>query len=1066
MPKTSTQGFGAALLQNDRPIAFASRTLKKSENMYAPIHNKPQPALHASVSGKTIPTPPQTWDIISIDHLTITEHNYILVLIDEYNRFVQHHYTFNMGVQSTISLLNTIFFLLGFSNVIKSDNAPTFISKLFATFYKTFNIQHYKVSPYNLQGNGIIECFNRTIREAIRIFNDKPIQDIINSVQYVHNFSHNFGHNTSQEEQHTNILISGRRDLLLYIKHQMIPKNSSFKNDFVHLPIGVVVYKRNLAAHKNDQQYIGAYKITEHLHGDSYMIVNITNFHRHTGIPEIANARILKMAPKIIQQQFLEQQQRASTEIQPTTTLVNDQIINKRQCGRPKKNIIQETRKRGRLHKYPQQQSNPLPTATKPTRGRPCNFPPLNLPTETSTVSANSPIIKRGRVDPALQSTETSDQSKPLSTAVNYDLNDRTLADQAYSTMLIPESSSVLSVQGRDTAGTQFISAARPYEEGLMSISKFIRRFEELLDADRITHDHRNHTYEELKKLLLEKYSEEISETTALNRLKYLKLDWSDSGFVASLTDYGNLLKATAYELSPDHLLNFQINNVATFVSREDELYNCLINKTNHSTFSELVQDLYALLMARRQMRNARTRRNNVNYSQKNHKFNSSNGKTMCTWCGYLNHTKANCFKKRNEKPKTFKSKNFQNNFFEKLNHYVDSSINNPISVNSMNKRESINGLLGVVLLDIDDHLTSTLIDSGATIFTIKLSTAKAFNLKVMESFANIISACDLVIKDKAEVINNSQMDPVDDLIVGTSTLRKLEQINFNFDKNSVTIQKFKFFSCSIITQQPKIVSNIMKLYNPDINFNVKEEFSQLEKVSSTNKYDIGQCDIQVPKQTFLDKPPPPLKRYLIPPAILKTAKAEIVNLVNTGVLSPATNCKYLHNVLFVKKPKDDLLIATLNNINLHITVIKEILTSLFNHGLKISSDKCIFLSKKVRFLGFIISENGVQSDNETVKIIKNLPIPKTLRRLRSFVRVVGFFNQFFPRYSVIMAPLFNLFKKEVKFNWDENAKNAFIKVKEELALDLFLAYFNSDLSLVVFTNASQLGYSGILCQK
>uniref|UniRef100_A0A0N5CHA3 RNA-directed DNA polymerase n=1 Tax=Strongyloides papillosus TaxID=174720 RepID=A0A0N5CHA3_STREA len=246
MTDASIQCLGAALMQEDRPIAFASSTLKKSETigktrLYVPqklrfmvltrwhehpllgnnngydkgapkfkdtfhwpaidndikriwsscttcLTNKAHGPLQATVHDKTIPIPSYPWHTLSVDHLVIIEHNYVLVIIHEYSRFVHLHHTTNMGTSTTIKLLKLSFFLLGFPHTLKTDNGPAFIPDLFKNFCKTYNIEHYAVLTYSHQGNGIVERFNRTIRVSLRIYKD--INDIINSTQYVHNFSY------------------------------------------------------------------------------------------------------------------------------------------------------------------------------------------------------------------------------------------------------------------------------------------------------------------------------------------------------------------------------------------------------------------------------------------------------------------------------------------------------------------------------------------------------------------------------------------------------------------------------------------------------------------------------------------------------------------------------------------------------------------------------------------------------------------------------------------------------------------------------------------------------------
>uniref|UniRef100_A0AAF5DM36 Integrase catalytic domain-containing protein n=1 Tax=Strongyloides stercoralis TaxID=6248 RepID=A0AAF5DM36_STRER len=317
--------------------------------------NKHTGPLQASVHDKRIPIPPHPWHTLSIDHLTISENNYILVVIDEFSKFVSLYHTTNMGTNTTISHLQKLFFLLGFPHTLKSDNSPTFIADNFKHFCHTYNNNHYLVSPYNYQGNAIVKRFNRTIRESLCIYNDRDINDIIFFTQYAHNFSYT----TNQE---------GRHDLLQFIKSKITlseSDNDKTSSTLIPLPKDTVVYKKLVSAHKNDAHYSGPYKIIEHIHGDTYLISKITQSNRATGPTEKCNARLFKLAPRALQpstlpfdiiQAYTDNAQDDNTTMDikltlniaiptldsPTLnlqSLPNPRLPRKR--GRPKKNSVQ-----------------------------------------------------------------------------------------------------------------------------------------------------------------------------------------------------------------------------------------------------------------------------------------------------------------------------------------------------------------------------------------------------------------------------------------------------------------------------------------------------------------------------------------------------------------------------------------------------------------------------------------------------------------------------------------------------------------------------------------------------
>uniref|UniRef100_A0A0N5C2V7 RNA-directed DNA polymerase n=1 Tax=Strongyloides papillosus TaxID=174720 RepID=A0A0N5C2V7_STREA len=273
---------------------------------------KPHGPLQATVNEKSNPVPPHAWHTISIDYLSYGYNEQVLTLIDDFSKFVRLHYTTNQTAQTTVDCLKNTFYLLGFPTVIRTDNGPAFSSEVFQKFCDTFGIQHSVITAHNHRGIAIVERFNRTIRESLRLYKEHDLQEIIMHTQYAHNFSNM----TNQEgkpkefilstadkftqEQVTNARLSGRQELLGFIKQSLAEKPT--EKDPVLLPNGTIVFKKNSTAHKRDDPFTGPYKITEHIYGDTYLMVPISKYHRPRGPPERINSRFLKIAPKEAQQ--------------------------------------------------------------------------------------------------------------------------------------------------------------------------------------------------------------------------------------------------------------------------------------------------------------------------------------------------------------------------------------------------------------------------------------------------------------------------------------------------------------------------------------------------------------------------------------------------------------------------------------------------------------------------------------------------------------------------------------------------------------------------------------------
>ena len=90
----------------------------------------------------------------------------------------------------------------------------------------------------------------------------------------------------------------------------------------------------------------------------------------------------------------------------------------------------------------------------------------------------------------------------------------------------------------------------------------------------------------------------------------------------------------------------------------------------------------------------------------------------------------------------------------------------------------------------------------------------------------------------------------------------------------------------------------------------------------------------------------------------------------------------------------DDILVFS-NNISEHLQHLSSVFNQLRKHGLKIKLPKCQFMMAETKYLGFVINKQGIKPDDDKVEVIRSMPEPKTVRRVRGFIGAIAYYRRF-----------------------------------------------------------------------
>ena len=147
-------------------------------------------------------------------------------------------------------------------------------------------------------------------------------------------------------------------------------------------------------------------------------------------------------------------------------------------------------------------------------------------------------------------------------------------------------------------------------------------------------------------------------------------------------------------------------------------------------------------------------------------------------------------------------------------------------------------------------------------------------------------------------------------------------------------------------------------------------------------------------------------------------------------------------------------------------TIINEYHTLLRKAELKAVTNKANLFLKKVKFLGHVISPDGIQPIAKRVDALRNLRSPQSKRDVMKILGYLGIYSCCFKNLHVDSQPFFDLIKDSTPFHWTEELKKMFNSIKERLHNVTVLAVPSADYPFHIHVDSSNVGKGCILIQQ
>lgn len=149
-----------------------------------------------------------------------------------------------------------------------------------------------------------------------------------------------------------------------------------------------------------------------------------------------------------------------------------------------------------------------------------------------------------------------------------------------------------------------------------------------------------------------------------------------------------------------------------------------------------------------------------------------------------------------------------------------------------------------------------------------------------------------------------------------------------------------------------------------------------------------------------------------------------------------------------------------------HQTHLERVLRRLKEFKLRVSAEKSSFFRSEVKFMGHIVSAQGIRPNREKVVAIQNISIPTNQKEVRSFLGVVNYYRRFLGNMAGHIEPLNRLLRKNAKFEISPEVEESVAWCKAQLSTAPILHFPDFNREFILTTDASQTAVGAVLAQE
>ena len=161
----------------------------------------------------------------------------------------------------------------------------------------------------------------------------------------------------------------------------------------------------------------------------------------------------------------------------------------------------------------------------------------------------------------------------------------------------------------------------------------------------------------------------------------------------------------------------------------------------------------------------------------------------------------------------------------------------------------------------------------------------------------------------------------------------------------------------------------------------------------------------------------------------------------------------------------DDMLVKSRQRSD-HVTHLQQAFDLLREYGMKLNPLKCAFGVSAGKFLGFMVTQRGIEANPMQLKAIMRSPAPSSKKEIQQLTSRLAALGRFISRFTDRLKPFFTTLRGANRAEWNEECDRAFVAIKQYLTEPLILVSPGNRDTLYLYLAASDIAVSAALFKE